>query len=103
MWHPRVPALHPPLVAFHVAPLAVFAAVAIGVAGHVHVLETGVRGWPGTCREGRKVPRGMGKSASREKYRNWEQQLDAYGENTMEKLSWRAAAAGAGPRTAQEG
>lgn len=85
MGHPWVPTLDPPLVTFHISPLAVFATVAVGVASHVHVLETGVRGRPGTCREGRKVPHGMGKAASREKYLNQEQWLDASGENTMEK------------------
>ena len=77
MGHPWVPALHPPLVAFHVAPLAVFAAVAVGVASHVHVLETGVRGWPGACREGGKVPCGHGESS--QKYQNRERWLDACG------------------------
>lgn len=36
------------LVTLHVAPLAVFATVAIGVASHVHILETGSWGWPGS-------------------------------------------------------
>lgn len=49
--HPGIPALHPPLVTFYVAPLAVFATVAVGVASHVHVLETGIRGRPGSCRK----------------------------------------------------
>lgn len=44
---------HPPLVALDVAPLAVLAAVAVGVASHVHVLETGIRGWPRTCGRGK--------------------------------------------------
>lgn len=85
MGHPWVPALHPPLVAFHVAPLAVFAAVAVGVASHVHILETGIWGWPGACGERGKIPPGVGKAASREKYQNGAQRLDAHGENTMEK------------------
>lgn len=84
MGHPWVPALHPPLVTLHIAPLAVFATVAVGVASHVHILEAGIWGWPGTCR-GRKGPCGMRKAANTEQYQNWEQQLDAYGENIMEK------------------
>lgn len=51
MGHPWVPVLHPPLVTLHIAPLAVFATVAIGVASHVHILEAGIWGWPGTCEQ----------------------------------------------------